>query len=122
MTNMTDPNTCPTRGVNLVLAGVLLTEGYFLKFTREMVGGAAVEGPVCAIDDPAADPETAATAGSVRAGSSAAGGEDACIAAVTEDPAPRSSSWAHDGKSGPSVRDLAPVGAAPIGRRRLRLL
>ena len=47
MTNMTDPHTCPTCGVDLVLAGVLLTEGYFLKFTREMVGGAAVEVPVC---------------------------------------------------------------------------
>ena len=47
MTNMTDPHTCPTRDVNLVLAGVLLTEGYFLKFTREMVGCSAVEVPVC---------------------------------------------------------------------------
>ena len=68
MTNMTDPHTCPTRDVNLVLAGVLLTEGYFLKFTREMVGGTAVEVPVCAIDDPAADPETAATAGWIFCG------------------------------------------------------
>ena len=45
MTNMTDPHTCPTCGVDLVLAGVLFTECYFLKFTREMVGGAAVEVP-----------------------------------------------------------------------------
>ena len=43
---MTDPHTCPTCGVDLFLVGVLLTEGYFLKFTREMVGCTAVKVPV----------------------------------------------------------------------------